>query len=209
MKKFVALTVALALCLSFAACSSEESGSEKNDALAEVTPARGTVENGIYKNEAFGFSFAAGENWYFLSDSEISTAMGLAAEEIYGEGAEITGDHIYDVYCVDNATNATVSINYEDLGTIGGITDANYYLENMMTQLISTGIDSGIKDTIISNIKISGTQVPCLYILLDYGGTEIHEKIIVKQIGTWMGTITLASLSEEELDLLVEKISFE
>ena len=59
------------------------------------------------------------------------------------------------------------------------------------------------------NIEISGIQVPCLTIELDYAGTRIYEKVIVKQIGSWMGTITLASVSETEIEELVGRISFE
>jgi len=206
MKKILAFMMAFAMLFSFAACSSEES---KNGETAEIVPERGTVENGIYKNSAFGFAFEAGENWYFLTDEEIASVMGVAAEEIYGEGTVIEGDHIYDVYCVDNETNATVSVNYENLGTLGEMTDANYYLETVMTQVLSTGAQSGVVDAVISNVKISGTKVPCLEIVLEYGDQKIYEKMIVKQIGTWMGTITVASLSEEELDSLVGKISFE
>ena len=193
--------------LSFAGCT--ESGGESVTEVITVTPARGTVSDGIYKNTAFGVSFEAGENWYFLTDAEIAQAMGVAAEAIYGEDAEITGDHIYDLYCVETSTNGTVSINYENLGTIGEITDANFYLETVMTQLLSTGTDNGIVDAVISNVKIDGAEVPCLSIVLNYAGTEIFQKVIVKQAGTWMSTITMASLSEDELSELVGKISFE
>lgn len=202
MKKIFAILLAIVLC--FAGCSEE-----KIPEQAEFVPERGTVENGVYKNSAFEIGFEAGEDWYFLTDSEIATAMGVAAEEIFGEGAEITGDHIYDLYCVDNKTSATVSINHEDIGTVAEFTDANYYLETVMTQLISSGIENGVVDAIISNIEINGTKVPCLSIVLDYNGSSIYQKIIVKKTGSWMSTVTMASLSEEELDSLVEKISFE
>ncbi|MBR3962257.1 MAG: hypothetical protein IKK14_01890 [Oscillospiraceae bacterium] len=206
MKKILAFILALTMLLSFASCSESET---KEPETEEIVPARGTVENGIYKNSAFGVGFEAGENWYFLTDEEIASAMGVAAETMYGEDAEITGDHVYDLYCVDNATSATVSINYENLGTIGTMTDANYYLETVMTQLISSGAGSGVVDAIISNITIDEQEVPCLSIVLEYGGQKIYQKVIVKQVGNWMATATLASLSEEELSGLVEKINLE
>ena len=204
MKKILALVLAMMMVLSLGACSGET-----EPETVEIVPARGTVENGIYKNEAFGVTFSAGENWYFLTDSEIAVSMGVAAEEIYGEGTEIAGDHIYDVYCVENTTGGTVSINYEDLGTIGGMTDANYYLETVMTTLLSSGAKDGVVDSSITNIKIGEYEVPCLNIVLEYAGTTIYQKVIVKQIGSWMATATLASLSEDEINSLVEMLSFE
>ena len=206
MKKILAFILALTMLLSFASCSESET---KEPETEEIVPERGTVENGIYKNSAFSVGFEAGENWYFLTDEEIASAMGVAAETMYGEDAEITCDHVYDLYCVDNATSATVSINYENLGTIGTMTDANYYLETVMTQLISSGAGSGVVDAIISNITIDEQEVPCLSIVLEYGGQKIYQKVIVKQVGNWMATATLASLSEEELSGLVEKINLE
>ena len=204
MKKILALVLAMMMVLSLGACSGET-----EPETVEIVPARGTVENGIYKNEAFGVTFSAGENWYFLNDDEIALSMGVAAEEIYGEGTEIVGDHIYDVYCVENTTGGTVSINYEDLGTIGGMTDANYYLETVMTTLLSSGAKDGVVDSSITNIKIGEYEVPCLNIVLEYAGTTIYQKVIVKQSGSWMATATLASLSEDEINSLVEMLSFE
>ena len=204
MKKILALVLAMMMVLSLGACSGET-----EPETVEIVPARGTVENGIYKNEAFGVTFSAGENWYFLTDSEIAVSMGVAAEEIYGEGTEIVGDHIYDVYCVENTTGGTVSINYEDLGTIGGMTDANYYLETVMTTLLSSGAKDGVVDSSITNIKIGEYEVPCLDIVLEYAGTTIYQKVIVKQSGSWMATATLASLSEDEINSLVEMLSYE
>lgn len=204
MKKILALVLAMMMVLSLGACSGET-----EPETVEIVPARGTVENGIYKNEAFGVTFSAGENWYFLNDDEIALSMGVAAEEIYGEGTEIVGDHIYDVYCVENTTGGTVSINYEDLGTIGGMTDANYYLETVMTTLLSSGAKDGVVDSSITNIKIGEYEVPCLNIVLEYAGTTIYQKVIVKQSGSWMATATLASLSEDEINSLVGMLSFE
>ena len=204
MKKILALVLAMMMVLSLGACSGET-----EPETVEIVPARGTVENGIYKNEAFGVTFSAGENWYFLTDSEIAVSMGVAAEEIYGEGTEIAGDHIYDVYCVENTTGGSVSINYEDLGTIGGMTDANYYLETVMTTLLSSGAKDGVVDSSITNIKIGEYEVPCLNIVLEYAGTTIYQKVIVKQSGSWMATATLASLSEDEINSLVGMLSFE
>lgn len=205
MKKLLAMILCAVMVFSFAACSETEKAEVE---VVTITPERGTVENGIYENTTFGVKFEAGENWYFLSDDEIAMAMGVAAEEMFGEGTEITGDNIYDLYCVENATNATVSINHENLGTVGGFTDANYYLETVMTQLISTGVENGIADAVISEIKVGEEKVPCLDIVMEYSGTTIYQKVIVKQNGSWMSTVTMASLSEEELSSLVEKLEF-
>ena len=89
------------------------------------------------------------------------------------------------------------------------MTDANYYLETVMTSLLANGTTSGIADAIISNVTLGEKEVPCLDIVFEYSGTKIYQKLIVSQSGTWMSTVTIASLSETELSDLVSKVSFE
>ena len=51
MKKLFALILALIMLFSVTGCSEETEQAEKT----EVTPARGTAENGIYENTAFQY----------------------------------------------------------------------------------------------------------------------------------------------------------
>ncbi len=207
MKKLLAALLALIMILSFSACS-EEQNEEENEVLIEVVPERGTVENGTYRNEAFGVSFDAPADWYFLTDEEIAQTMGSTAEQLFGEDVLAETDYIYDLYCVDMESGTTVSINYEDLGTIGEFTEASQYLETVLAQLLSTE-NPGITATELSVAKVGGEVVPCLNITLEAAGNTIYESMIVKKIGTWIGTVTMATLDEAELKTLAESISFE
>ena len=206
MKKILAIILAFLLC--FAGCSGEKSVSEP-EKPEELVPARGTVENGIYKNSAFGVSFSAEEDWYFLSDSEIAQTMGIAAEEMFGEGTEVEPGNIYDMYCVDMETNATVSVNYENVAGTENITNEGAYLEIVTSQIVSAGASSGVKDAFIGDVEIGGVKTTCLNIELEVSGAKIYEKIVAKQIGDWMCSITVASLSETEMEDLIGRISFE
>ena len=207
MKKLLAALLALMMIISFSACSEEQTDEMEAEAI-EVTPERGTFENGFYSNEAFGVSFETPEDWYFLTDEEIAQTMGSTAEQLYGENVLEDMDYIYDLYCVDMETGTTVSVNYENLGTIGQFTETNQYLETVLAQLLSSS-NPGITATELSVIKIDGTAVPCLNITLEASGQTIYESIIVKKIGTWIGTVTLATLDEAEIKTLAESISFE
>ena len=207
MKKLLAALLALMMIISLSACSEEQTDEMEAEAI-EVTPERGTLENGFYSNETFAVSFEAPEDWYFLSDEEIAQTMGSTAEQLYGENVLEDMDYIYDLYCVDMETGTTVSVNYENLGTIGQFTETNQYLETVLAQLLSSS-NPGITATELSVIKVDGTAVPCLNITLEASGQTIYESIIVKKIGTWIGTVTLATLDEAEIKTLAESISFE
>lgn len=206
MKKLLAALLALMMIISLSACSGKQTDEMEAEAI-EITPERGTVENGFYNNEAFGVSFETPADWYFLTDEEIAQTMGSTAEKLYGENILEDMDYIYDLYCVDMETGTTVSVNYENLGTIGQFTETNQYLETVLAQLLSSS-NPGITATELSVIKIDGTAVPCLNITLEASGQTIYESIVVKKIGTWIGTVTLATLDEAEIETLAESISF-
>ena len=206
MKKLLAALLALMMIISLSACSGKQTDEMEAEAI-EITPERGTVENGFYNNEAFGVSFETPADWYFLTDEEIAQTMGSTAEKLYGENILEDMDYIYDLYCVDMETGTTVSVNYENLGTIGQFTETNQYLETVLAQLLSSS-NPGITATELSVIKVDGTAVPCLNITLEASGQTIYESIIVKKIGTWIGTVTLATLDEAEIETLAESISF-
>ena len=207
MKKIFAAFMALLMIFGLCACSSEPE--------EKFVPARGTVENGVYKNEVFGITFAGDESWYYYSDEEIASAMGIAPEDM--ASADDTKDLekagiIYDMYCANTSTGGTVNITYEDLAaTYGEVIDVEYYLELYQLEINSQPNSGSISVTKneMDVFPIGGNMYPCLNIEADFGGLKIYETIAVKKCGDWIGVITIASLDRAELSDLAENISFE
>ena len=191
--------------LSFCGCSAEE----------VFTPERGTVENGIYRNDVFGVSFSVNEDeWYFYSDAEISEAMGLAAEELTEEGKQIIeeADIIYDMYCASLLTGGSVNINYENLGIIySEAINAEEYLELAISQFEYqlSGVNISLDKCETGVATVDGNLRPCLNIVANFGGTIIYECIVPKKVGDWMAVVTIASLSESEISQILSNLSFE
>lgn len=206
MKKIIAMLMAVLMLMGLCACSAEPE--------EEFVPARGKVEGNVYKNEAFGISFTAGEDWYYYSDEEIAAAMGIVAEEIFtDEYAESVSEIeiIYDMYCGSFETGETVNVNYENLGIIyGTVLDEKGYLEAAVAQFDSQMEGSGITfpKKEIGTVLIDGKEVPCLHVVMEYYGISIYETIAVKKCGDWMGVVTVASLDEAALENLVSGLSF-
>lgn len=203
MKKTIAVLIAFMMLFGLCSCSSEPENEE-------FVPKRGTVENGVYKNSAFGISYTADENWYYYSDEEISATMGIASEEIltdeYAE-ALANAEIIYDMYCADLETGATVNVNYENLGIVyGTILDESGYLNAAVAQMEGSGIVFSKLE--IETVSIDGAEVPCLSVIIDYYGISIYEIVAVKKCGDWMGVVTVATLDEALLPELVSGISF-
>ncbi len=233
MKKLLAIILALAAVLCLAACGGEEAPApdepqqeisqpeqeetptEPEEPVEEVDPKRGSVTDNVYKNEAFGISFTADENWYFMTDEEIASLMNISAEQMLAdEYAEMIAeaDIIYDMYANSLAGGGSVNVNYENLGLIyGSIFDEKAYLEISKTQLSTQleGSEVGIEKCELSTVSVSGTEVPCLEIELDYFGFPVYEKLIAKKVGSWMGVVTLSADSAEAIDSLAAALSFE
>lgn len=206
MKKFFALLIALMMVLSLAACS----GSGEPE---EFVPARGTVEDGIYKNEAFGIGFKADSDWYFYSDEEIASSMGKTVAELFpedfAENLEST-EIIYDIYGADYYTGSTISINFENtIAVYEGEIDEESYLEIVKSQIETTLSGMEILRNEIGTTSVSGKEVPCLFVEIGLSGTTVYEAVIAKKAGSWIGVITLASVTEDGLPLLLENLSFE
>ena len=219
MKKILVLFLVFATIFSFAACSKEEfspiGGNSENEVFEEeFVPARGTVENGIYENKSFGIKYSADADWYYYSDEEIAEVMGVTVEEIFSEEYKdvfLEAELIYDMYCSNLSTGSNVNINYENIGLVYDIIlDEKSYLEISQSTLEESLSGSGILLTRkeIGTAKVGGKEVPCLYITMDIYGTEFYEVLVAKKCEDWMGVVTLASLSEEELPVLLENLSF-
>ena len=201
MKKLVVLILAFVLC--FAGCGAEK----------EFVPERGTVENGIYKNSAFGISFEANSDWYFYSDEEIAANMGKTAAELFpedfAENLEST-ETIYDIYAADYYGGSTISINFENINAIyGEAIDEETYLEMAKGQIEANLAGMNILRNEVGKTIVSGTEVPCLFVEIELSGTTIYEAIVVKKAGSWIGVITFASVSEDGISSLLENLFFE
>lgn len=210
MKKIVAMLLALSMLFGLCACAAEPEEEEK-----EFVPARGTLENNVYKNEAFGISFEADPDWYYYTDEEIAETMGITAEEIFtDEFAEAleSAEIIYDMYCNNPNTGETVGVNYENLGVMYGLVlDEEAYITAAAAQL-ETQIEAAgasVTKNESGTVKINGKEVPCLYVTMEVYGISIYEVIAVKKVGDWMGAVTVASLDEAALADIAAKISFD
>lgn len=232
MKKIFALLLAASLVLSFAACSGDEPEvhdhdhdheqeeipsetdpeEEPEEEITEVDAQRGSINEYIYQNEAFGISFEADSDWYYYSDEEIAATMGAAAEQMLSEDyAEMINEAniIYDMYCANLSTGSTVNINYENLGLLYGMAiDEEYYLEISKTQFDSQVSGLNIVKNEIGKATINGEEVPCLNIILDFSGMQIFETIVVQKTANWMGVVTVAGVSEEEVTDVLTRVSF-
>lgn len=242
MKKLIALLLALVMILSFAACSNDEpaeneSEPENSQSEQPETPdepsepeepaepeqpkqdrIRGNVDSLVYTNDVAGITFTAPEGRVYYTDEQIAETWGYSSSEILtkesAEALENT-DIVYDMYCQNVNTGASVNINFENLNVLYSmILDEKAYLEISKTSLSEAfSAESGmeLKTCELKTMTLGDKEVP--YLDITIGMTmegfsfDLYEKVFVKKAGGFMGCVTLGALDAAEMDQLAAALT--
>ena len=88
-KKLAALTLALLMTLSLAACGSQKDdqagGAVTPGVTDDAVPDMGTVSGGTYTNRFAGISCTLDDSWYFYTDEQIDELNGFVRESTSDE----------------------------------------------------------------------------------------------------------------------------
>ena len=88
-KKLAALTLALLMTLSLAACGSQKDdqagGAVTPGVTGDAVPDMGTVSGGTYTNRFAGISCTLDDSWYFYTDEQIDELNGFVRESTSDE----------------------------------------------------------------------------------------------------------------------------
>jgi len=123
MKKIISLMLVIVMALLLFACGAEEAaGGDKDQPEGneekKVEISRGTIEEGVYKNEYLGIKFVSTDSWTYCSDREIAELTDLVIEDICGENFSQTlknNEDVYDMMAINATTGANIIVGYENL----------------------------------------------------------------------------------------------
>ena len=192
MKRLIPLLLAVIMIFSLSACG--EKGFPK-----------GEVKDNVYTHETFGITFTSPEGFKFYSDKEIAALYGTTAEVLNANSAII-----YDMQCGNTATNASVSITYEDMPALYGVNldDDSYLTLNLAS--LRTSYDSAedveIKAMEKVAVTVSGSEYNGATLTLDVKGAPLYETIFVMENGGYMMRFTAAAQDEAELQNLIDAV---
>lgn len=192
--RIFALLLAVLMVMSLAACSAKEE---------KVEFSRGVIDGNVYKSEFAGITFTAPDGFTFYSDEDIAAVTG-STSDILGE--DYSDTVISDMFC-EGETGATFNINYENLnGLYGELLDEESYIELSRSQLESTfeGVDSiSLASFENTELEIAGTKLHCANVILDLGGINVYETLVVKEAHGYMAICTASSADQAEIDYIL------
>lgn len=192
----------------------EEKKEQTEEETQKITAKRGMVEDGVYKNEAFGVSFPVSENLTVCTDEQIAKNLNLGQELLKEEGKysvndmeEVMQGAMYDTVIMFSDNRSNVSVVYEnmDLSQSSGL-DEEQYAKAVADMLNSMEV-MNYKAGEITKQDIGGTEFTALSAKAD----EYNQKYFLHQVGNYMVEFifTYTNDSEEEVENFISSISYE
>lgn len=202
MKKLFVLLLAVIMIMSLASCGTDE------EAAQTVDFENGVIDGNVYTNEVGGITFTAPDGYEYFTEEMIAEAFNITTETLEIENIEST---VYDMYCYNETSRSSLNVNFENLVmTHGADFSVEDYIDNCMTSYKITF--NSFEDVILqsiedSTIDIDGTEFGCIEMVLDNDGEEFYETLLVKKVGNYMMTCTVAAYTEAEMDNIISAIS--
>ena len=115
-KKLAALTLALLMTLSMAACGSQKDdqagGAVTPGVTGDAVPDMGTVSGGTYTNRFAGISCTLDDSWYFYTDEQIDELNGFVRESTSDEELKTrleSSSSVQDMYAASTDVTAQLT----------------------------------------------------------------------------------------------------
>ncbi len=231
MKRFLSLSLAVLMLLSFAACGESKIVSKKESESIDSTteaqtinpmsepttitlPLHETITFGkltdiSYENEYFGFGIEVPSNWSTKPISEIATLNNTDADTIQNNFESVAGNmHAgYLFYSIDDNTGNNISVTIENLDLFNdqNMTPEKYLKtsEPLIKQVYANMGATNI-DIEISTVNIGNNTYDCLSSVFNIDGEETDQLIVVIQKDHYLAVITFTILNLDTFGYLDE-----
>ena len=93
----------------------------------------------------------------------------------------------------------------------GSILDEKSYLEISASGIAEVFESAGVEviRNEIGTTVVDGKEIPCAYVTISVYGMDFYEILVAKKVENWMGVVTLASFTEDELAAMLGNLSLE
>lgn len=189
----------------------KEEKKEETKKIADVK--RGTIADGVYKNESFGISFPVASNMIVCTDEQIAQTLDLGTDFLENQESysaetmqEAMEGALYDTIIIFSDNSSSVSVIYEDMDKSQGISiNEEQYLKAVGNSL--TALDMGYEVDEPATQDINGTE----FASMTSKTSQYMQKYCIHQVGNYMieFIFTYTDATEQEVNNFISQITFE
>lgn len=207
MKRIMAVLLTLTLLLALGAPMAFAAAAEEPDAEDVI----GLKEDNVYISEFLGITASFGEDWYLCSDEEALQAMGYVADTLEDEDlADLLRESgaVCDLFAVAlDGSNDTINIQLEDLGFLYGMVLSEEAYAKRALPMMEDGLEQmGLEKIRIDQetIDFAGEKHLSITVSGEMSGAVLYERMVLLKTGSYMATVTYASVGSQNADQLPE-----
>ena len=199
-KKLAALTLALLMTLSLAACGSQKDdqagGAVTPGVTGDAVPDMGTVSGGTYTNRFAGISCTLDDSWYFYTDEQIDELNGFVRESTSDEELKTrleSSSSVQDMYAASTDGLMTINVVFTNMGLLGGSTVTPQDVAELSVEQVPAALESyGFTD-----VTAQLTTVPAVAVSAMNGDIATYELLVCLKAGNYSFSVTLCSFTED------------
>ena len=186
---------------------------DTTDAKEEAKPfALGKVENGVYSNEFTGWSITLDSNWTYSTEEEIKQ-LNQVVGDLVGEeyvAAVKNNAAIYDMMAVHSNGTDNVNVVLSNAGRTYTLDELKGELENTFTESKAAFESIGYTNIghSIDTVDVEGREIAILAIVAEFNGMQMKQITYVESIGMYALSCSITALDENNLNAVLDSISF-
>ncbi len=218
--RLLALTLALLLTLTLAACgekneniqdgaasdgetAQDTAASEESEETAKVSI--GSVEGSVYTSEFLGIRCSLDSEWTFATQAQLAEMINLDADALEdGELAERMENSatFVDMYASKDEGLTAIRVVLENVDAIySAAPDESGYLDLGMDKLKESLESTGMEEISVetATMEFAGGEHACARFTASYADIPFYEELICIREGSYMGVITMSCYYENVL----------
>lgn len=207
-KKLAALTLALLMTLSLAACGDQKDdqagGAVTPGVTGDAVPDMGTVSGGTYTNRFAGISCTLDDSWYFYTDEQIDELNGFVRESTSDEELKArleSSSSVQDMYAASTDGLMTINVVFTNMGLLGGSTVTPQDVAELSVEQVPAALESyGFTDVTakLTTVDFAGQKnVPAVAVSAMNGDIATYELLVCLKAGNYSFSVTLCSFTED------------
>ncbi len=174
---------------------------------------RGTIADGMYKNESFGVSFPVASNMIACTDEQIAQTLNLGTDFLENQETytaetmeDVMEGALYDTIILFSDNSSSVSVIYEDMDKADSISiTEEQYLKAVGNSLTSLNMGYEVEEPTTQDI--GGTE----FASMTSKTSQYQQTYCIHKVGNYMieFIFTYTDATEQEVNNFISQIAFE